>query len=521
LYYSIRLPYVRQKTVSINACAFQIEDMRQILTSIVIVLLTFTGIWGQTGIPKDFDGKLDSFARKIQRDLKIKTGFAIGVVKDGQLVSHRQYGFLNVEKRTPVRSDTPFYIASTTKVFVSLLSVILAEKGYFKLDEPISTYLPELVFADKRLNADRITIRNLLTHVHGISNGVLEFNTTYTGLKTSDKELIEAFRKESSFSTNDYLYANRGYILTGIIIKRTTGKSWQENLKKYVLQPANLTRTSPYLSDFDRHSLPAAHSSPRDEDKVLQEPFIKVDQTMHAAGGMLSTVPDISKWLIIHMDKGKYQSVRIFPEDYIDEIVRKQVGLQASFFNYSRNGYSLGWYHALLDKYEMLQGFGGFAGARSHISFLPNEKIGVCVFINESSRGSGVQDLMANYAYGLLLDDPNVISATESELDKRVKAFQAAIAARPSDSPAVEIGESELRKFAGAYFHGSFGTLEIKTVKGRMFIELGNVKTFARPTGKTSFVTDFPYFLKLEFIKDGVEMDNGTRYLFSPARTNK
>src|SRR5262249_36272786 len=152
-------------------------------------------------------------AQKIQRDLQLQTGFALGVVKDGRLILQKRYGYLNVEQKTPVEIDTPFYIASTTKSFVAFLTVILADKGYFKLDEPVSKYLPELVFDDPKIQPGKITIRDLLNHVHGISNNVVEFNTAYSGQKISDKDLLEAFKTESSFTSNNFGYSNIGYIL--------------------------------------------------------------------------------------------------------------------------------------------------------------------------------------------------------------------------------------------------------------------------------------------------------------------
>src|SRR5262249_25629952 len=59
--------------------------------------------------------KLDAFAQKIQRDLQLQTGFAIGIVKDGELILQKRYGFLNAAKKTPLTADTPFYIASTLR----------------------------------------------------------------------------------------------------------------------------------------------------------------------------------------------------------------------------------------------------------------------------------------------------------------------------------------------------------------------------------------------------------------------
>ncbi len=426
----------------------------------------------------EIEKRLDAFAQKIQSDLQLNTGFSVGVVKDGELILQKQYGFLNVEKKTPLEADTPFYIASTTKSFVGLLAVILAEKGFFKLDAPISKYLPELVFADKKLQADKITIRDLLNHVHGISNEIVTFNTAYAGLNISDKNLLEDFQKESSFTNNNFGYSNVGYILTGLIIKKMTGKSWQENLKKYVLKPADLNATSPYVSDFPKNKLPFAHYSFRRENGFAQEPFIKIDQTMHAAGGMLSTVSDAAKWIILHLNQGKYKGVQVFPNKYFAETLKPKADLKTTFFNYERSQYGLGWYHAKLNKYSMIHSFGSFLGARSHISFLPEQNLGVCVFINESGRGIFVTDLIANYIYGLLLNDENVISATENELAKQTKTFQEAIAKKPPELSIVEISANELKKFAGIYSHQALGKLMVKILNGKIFIELGNISEF-------------------------------------------
>jgi CubicO group peptidase (beta-lactamase class C family) len=86
-----------------------------------------------TALPQsqEIEQRLDAFAKKIQTDLQIQTGSAVGIVKDGELILQKKYGYLNVEKKTPLAEDTPFYIASATKSFVGLLAVILADKGYF------------------------------------------------------------------------------------------------------------------------------------------------------------------------------------------------------------------------------------------------------------------------------------------------------------------------------------------------------------------------------------------------------
>lgn len=463
----------------------------------------------------DFEKRLDGFADKIQKDLQIQTGFAVGLVKNGELILHKRYGFLNIEEKTPIAENTPFYIASTTKSFVGLLAVILADKGFFKLDEPISKYLPELKFDDKRIQPDKITIRNLLNHTHGIANFVVQFNTAYSGVKISDRDLLESFQKDSTFTNNNFAYSNLGYILAGVIIKKTTGKTWQENLKKYVLKPAKMNSTSPYVSDFAKNKLPSAHHSYRRENRIVQSPFIKVNETMHAAGGMLSTIADSAKWIILNQNQGKFKGVQVFPQKYFAELSKSSAELKATFFNYERNRYGIGWYQAKMDKYLMIHSFGGFTGARSHISFLPEQNSGVCIFIAENGRGANVPDMIANYIYGMLLNDENVIKTTENELNRQTKAFQEAIAQPTLTRETINLSPEELVKLSSNYSHPTLGTLSLRILDGKVYLKFGNIKTFMQPNTKTLLTSDFPHSYRFEFSEKGIEMlDDNVRYLF-------
>ncbi len=285
--------------------------------------------------------------------------------------------------------------------------------------------------------------------------------------------------------------------------------------EKICFEPAKLnSRHQSLRFRFCQNKLPFAHNPYRRENRIAQSSFVKINQTMHAAGGMLSTVSDAAKWIILNQNQGKYKGTQVFPKKYFDEISKTQAELKTTFFNYERSRYGLGWYHAKMDKYLMIHSFGGFIGARSHISFLPEQNLGVCVFINENSRGANVPDMIANYLYGLMLKDENLISATENELAKQTKAFQEAIAKPPAEQPKAEISTEDLKKFVGIYEHQSLGKLIVKTIGGKVFVELGNIKTFARPTAKTSFASDFPHSYRFEFSEKGIEFNEGERYFF-------
>ena len=237
---------------------------------------------------------------------------------------------------------------------------------------------------------------------------------------------------------------------------------------------------------------------------------------MHAAGGMLSTVSDAAKWIILNQNQGKYKGVQVFRQQYFAEMQKQQAELKTTFFNYERSRYGLGWYQAKMDKYLMIHSFGGFTGARSHISFLPEQNLGICVFINENSRGSSVPDLIANYIYGLLLNDENVLKTTENELAKQTKTFQDALAKSTPNRTIVDLSADELKNLAGNYSHPTLGTLSVKILGGKVYLELGNIKTFVRPNTKTLFTSDFPHSYRFEFSERGIELlDDNQKYLFT------
>ena len=128
--------------------------------------------------------------------------------------------------------------------------------------------------------------------------------------------------------------------------------------------------------------------------------------------------------------------------------------------------------------------------------------------------------MIANYAYGLLLEDENVFSSTQNELTKMANNFQVALKTPRPTQPKIELTSDELKKYEGEYSNARFGTVNVKVLGNKLFVKLGNAETFADPSGKDSFVTDFPYFFSFKFVNDAVELDFGTKH-FSVRRRSQ
>ncbi|PHZ86390.1 serine hydrolase domain-containing protein [Paremcibacter congregatus] len=181
---------------------------------------------------------------KVFKDIKDDTpGCILGVIKDGALVFQKGYGLANLEHSIPITTDTVFRIASTSKQFTAMSTIILAEEGQISLDDNIRKYVPEMPDYGKI-----ITIRNLINH----TSGIRDFLTLFflKGFKDQDYytevEFLEmlARQKELDFTPGEKMsYSNSGYILQSIIIQRVTGKTLAEYAKEKIFDPLKMKNT--------------------------------------------------------------------------------------------------------------------------------------------------------------------------------------------------------------------------------------------------------------------------------------
>src|SRR5690606_23669479 len=66
---------------------------------------------------------------------------------------------------------------------------------------------------------------------------------------------------------------------------------------------------------------------------------------------------------------------------------------------YTQRGYGLGWFVGNYGEEPVVYHFGNFAGSRTHVSFMPERRLGVVVMANEDLAAGDIADLIANYVY--------------------------------------------------------------------------------------------------------------------------
>jgi len=141
---------------------------------------------------------------------------------------------------------------------------------------------------------------------------------------------------------------------------------------------------------------------------------------MHAAGGMLSSVRDLSRWLLVNLSDGVLDGRRVFPREAMREVHAPQIGLDRRFGRLRRFAYGLGWYFGEDDGEIVVHHFGGYSGAQAHVSFIPDRGIGVAVVSNTDSR---LPHLIVELIYDTLRGRPTrrSSSARKSRSSGRVR----------------------------------------------------------------------------------------------------
>ncbi len=278
------------------------------------------------------------------------------VAKKGKIVHNKAFGFSNLEKKTPLKKDDIFRIASQTKLLTTIGLLMLFEEGKFFLDEPISKYIPAFKnpkvlesFDSKQLHhyvvrpaKSEITIRQLLSHSAGIPyehplQDLPEFKVPYYCSTEGDvlKDVVNkiAARPLVADPGTQFVYGLNTDVL-GRLIEVLSGMRFDEYLRTKVIEPLGLKDTYFYLSKEKAPRLVELYSKATTEDKLslhANETYrnyaISGEKTYFSGGaGLLSTIEDYAKVCQLILNKGTFNGKRLLSRSTIELMGRNQIG---------------------------------------------------------------------------------------------------------------------------------------------------------------------------------------------------
>ena len=424
---------------------------------LVILLSIHVPVPGQSpSATANFAG-FDSFVEQAMKDWKVP-GLALAVVKDGQIVYAKGYGYRDVKNGLKVTPDTLFAIGSCSKAFTAAAIGILVDDGKLEWDKPVRTYLPDFALWDEYASA-HLTVRDLLTH----QSGLPRHDLMWYGSPLSRQEIFERLRylEPSKPLHAKYQYNNLMFMTAGILIGKVSGGTWEDFVQRRLLDPLGMKSTRLSVRDLAQAadaSLP--YNETNGEIKAI--PYRNID-AIGPAGSINSSVNEMSHWLVAQLDKGKYNGKQVISEASLRENQTPQIvtGGAPRYDEQFYSSYAMGWGVSAYRGHHVLAHSGGIDGFISQVRLLPKDKIGLVVLTNS---GTNVSAIVANNIIDRMLG-LNEVPWAQRAKDDEAKAKEAQAKAKKTADATRKAGthpSHDLKDFTGQFEHPAYGVLTIK-----------------------------------------------------------
>lgn len=352
----------------------------------LFLILNWLASLAQT--PAFMSDSLQAYVKRGMANWQIP-GVAIAVVKDGKVVVSQGFGVREVGKESKVDENTLFLIASNTKLFTGTDLAILDERGKLSLDDKVTKYLPNFRLSDAG-TTQLVTIRDLLSHRLGTKNYQGDFLYWNTDLTRKDViNQMHLLTPPNQFR-QDFGYSNQGYVVASEIIPKVSGLSWETFTDSLLLSPLGMDRTFMLSAGAEKRSniaLPHTTCCSTDS-KLAKVPFDNLDN-LGPATSMVSSVNDLSRWLIMQLDSGRFEGKRILPWSVLEKtrVANTLVSTdKMKVFPLTYQFYCLG--TGLIDYagYAVYAHAGACTGFKSTITFVPEKNLGIVILTNQDNN---------------------------------------------------------------------------------------------------------------------------------------
>jgi len=298
-------------------------------------------------------------------------GVCVAVVKDNKEIFKAGYGYSDVKKKVVANPDTTTFPAgSVSKLFTATAIMQLYGEGKIDLYKNVEEYISDIKIQNSY--DDVVNCSNLLTHSSGLDeaseiNGST-LNKSEIKMQKSyfDTHIPKVIIKPNTVSS----YSNMGYNLLGYVVENVSGISFEEYIKKNILDPLQMYQSSVRIEDKNM-----ASGYEYADDKYQEVPFAY--QYTSGSSGIISTVTDMEHFMLMHLNSGSYNNNQIVDEAVVNKMHIKEftnndvfAGMAYGFIRSDRNGV------------EMLKHEGALPGYTTTLMLFPEENLGIYVATN-------------------------------------------------------------------------------------------------------------------------------------------
>jgi CubicO group peptidase (beta-lactamase class C family) len=309
-------------------------------------------------------------------------GAVVAVVKDGQIVTERGYGYSDVAARTPVDPKlTLFRPGSVSKLFTWTAVMQLVEQGKINLDADVNQYID---FKIPARDGKPITMRNLMQHVAGFeeqARGILSNDPKFPRFE----ELLKQWVPERVFAPGTTpAYSNYGASLAGYIVQRVSGESFDDYLDKHIFAPLDMQHSS-FRQPLPENLAPLMSKGYIEaSDPVKPYEFIGPAP----AGSLASSGEDMAHFMIAHLQNGEYHGNRILSAETAEMMHNSPLTLLPPL-----NRMELGFFETNVNGHEVIGHLGDTGSFHTSLHLFLKEGVGFYVSFNSPGKAGAVGGL--------------------------------------------------------------------------------------------------------------------------------
>ena len=283
------------------------------------------------------------------------------VARKGKIVYFKAFGMADNSSKRELKKDDIFRIASQTKAITSTAVMMLWEEGKFRLDDPISNYIPEfknpqvldsLIERDSSFVASKankeITVRHLITHTSGIGYGYIDGDARIKKIyakagiidlfTTNPVTIKENIQKLAALPLHHHpgekFTYSEGLDVLGYFIEIVSGMPLDEFFRTRIFDPLDMDDTWFYLPESKQDRLVVVQTK-KDENWIQYPKNNAYDPEYPKKGakaffsggaGLSSTAKDYANFLQMYLNEGELNGVRLLSRTTVQFMMANQIG---------------------------------------------------------------------------------------------------------------------------------------------------------------------------------------------------
>jgi CubicO group peptidase (beta-lactamase class C family) len=306
-------------------------------------------------------------------------GGVVVVVRDGQILTQRGFGFADVERRTPVDpARTLFRPGSVSKLFTWTAVMQLVEQGRVDLDADVNRYID---FEIPPRDGQPITVRHLMTHTPGFEEQVKDIISTSSEGVTDYVELLKRWTPERVFPAGETpAYSNYATSLAGYIVERVSGEPFDAYVERHIFQPIGMANST-FRQPLPERLRPMAATG---YSRASGEPVPFEHVGPRPAGSLSATGEDMARFMIAHLNNGagllRPETARL-----MHTTAAPGVG--------PLNRMMLGFYETGINGRRVIGHGGDTIAFHSYLHLFMDDNVGLFVSFNSSGREGAVGNI--------------------------------------------------------------------------------------------------------------------------------